>query len=219
MAYLKINKDGKIYGYIKGLKNQKYKSKSIPLLTRDKSIAESRLLEVKKNESLIKYKYIPQSDLYSMFFWLREDNEIVGSPDISFNKLTVESKKRAISSDIAENRYSYIYIVHASGTNFYKIGKANSLSERVKTLQTNCMYKLNPLYRFKFPENVTFTIERSIQNTLAVYQTESLNEWFMFGNTQLESIVGILKAYTNIYNTIKPVEGNLLLKQESRLED
>ena len=217
MAYLKTDKDGKMYVYIKGLKNQRYKSKSIPLLTRNKSIAESRLSMVKKKESLIKYDYIPQCELYSMFTWLREDKKIVGSTEGSFNRLSSESKKRAISNDITENRYSYIYIIHASGTNFYKIGKANSLSGRVRTLQTNCMYKLNAIYNFKFPENATISIEKSIQNTLSIYQTESSNEWFIFANSQLENIVSILKAYANIYKTIKPVinKGLIVSKEKS----
>ena len=184
MAYIHKSPDTGIFSArVKGLKNQKNKEKMITLRTSDQNIAKKRLMIVKSKEPLIKDRFHSRAEIHSMFDWLDESD--LSARDYEHQDIP---------------NYSFVYIISAKNTNYYKIGKSDIVENRLREIQTSCMFDLEIIYKYKFYEKYVYKVEKSIQKSLSFYQTPSKNEWFKLRKSELLSVSKILTQYLAIYS-------------------
>jgi hypothetical protein len=80
----------------------------------------------------------------------------------------------------------YVYIIHATGTNLYKIGQTRNLKARLRGLQTSSPYPLRMIDKCFGSQDLEFYIHREF----ADYR--KTGEWFEFSEAQ---VIGLLNKY------------------------
>jgi len=91
---------------------------------------------------------------------------------------------------------NYVYIIHAEGTNFYKIGVTKDLEKRLSAINNTSPYRCYILYKIEFKERKkAFELESKVHNK---FDNKRLNgEWFELSSNELERV----KIYIN-----KPID-------------
>jgi len=90
--------------------------------------------------------------------------------------------------DSSDRNGAGVYIIHACGTQKFKIGIANNFRTRFKSLQTSSPEELEPFY---FYSTVKYrTLEKFLHNT---FKNKCIGrEWFEFDDDDLENIHGLV---------------------------
>ena len=91
-------------------------------------------------------------------------------------KVGILLSQQAVSMSVGD---SFVYIVQQDGgDNCVKIGKANNVNERIKSLQTGSPYKLNLLAKIPAKDDKhALYLERSFHERLRKFKLNG--EWFM----------------------------------------
>lgn len=83
------------------------------------------------------------------------------------------------------NRSSWVYLFHATNTNYYKIGKTSDVKRRLKTCQVGCPNKIQVLYS-RYDLNCSRTeaeIHQALRSSLLH------GEWFELSKDDLAMVV------------------------------
>ena len=116
----------------------------------------------------------------------------------SESAVRVYIKKNGIHrhGDVYKNikrRYSSIYLIRASGTNMYKIGVANDVGARLKTLQTSHYEKLIIVRTF-YNENAYF-LEKKLHDKYRKENKHIRGEWFELYKDDIKAIEALCYGY------------------------
>ena len=83
--------------------------------------------------------------------------------------------------------FCYIYLIHCSGTSFFKIGIARSVESRLDTLQPACPFELVLVNHVRYPSR-----SQAILSEMALHEKYAHNlvhgEWFSFQHDELEDV-------------------------------
>lgn len=89
--------------------------------------------------------------------------------------------------------YGLVYIIKA--VNRYKIGKANDMKKRIKTLQTGCPVPIEAV--FAIESQSAGTLEALAHQKFAEHRV--LGEWFEFDEAVLQSCIEFLQEHESSY--------------------
>lgn len=99
----------------------------------------------------------------------------------------------------------YIYIIHAIGTEYYKIGLTrNHIEHRLRQLQTGCPHRLEAVYSNKVDD--VEGVEAYIHDVLSNYRT--VGEWFELPSLST-AIMAANKALSE-YTEYNDIQGSLI---------
>jgi hypothetical protein len=90
-----------------------------------------------------------------------------------------------------------VYLLHAEGSYFYKIGySANNLAGRLRQLQSGCPFEL----RIRATRPGTMRDERNMHSYFSPFRVDGRTEWFEFKNCHWSSVVPEFLAYDGGYD-------------------
>jgi hypothetical protein len=93
-----------------------------------------------------------------------------------FHKHTTKTELSCYIKELYKSTHGYIYLVHAVGTNRYKIGKTGTLTRRIKELRSQSPYPIDVIYYHWSPDP---SIEEEILHSY-FRQARVHGEWFAF---------------------------------------
>lgn len=108
----------------------------------------------------------------------------------------------------------FIYLIHAEGTNLYKIGISNNPEKRLKSLQTANPYSLKLIFSIKVKN--AFDVEKILHRTFSYCKLnenseEIIGEWF---NLSLDDISSFKEQCKLIELNVEFIKKNSTLKNK-----
>jgi hypothetical protein len=101
-----------------------------------------------------------------------------------------EEEETLTTSEERQTPEGYIYLLHAEGTHYLKIGRTTNLERRLSAIQTHCPHRLVVLYAVHCRDSIA--MERLLHTQFAQYRT--IGEWFAMP-LDTPSVLALLGAF------------------------
>lgn len=100
------------------------------------------------------------------------------------------SRKPIFRQVVGKSQPGYVYLIHAVGTNKFKIGKTcTPVSYRINDLQTGCPIRLRYVYH-AYVENMNQT-ERELHYRFSDFR--SIGEWFTLSHSDVKECITLMR--------------------------